>query len=167
MIDVKPFENCVCQKMNNHLSLCKSELTLSEKGKSVTLRIRSSEEAKVLVLDGCVFMDNSSRCDGLYLYKKGNKRYALLVELKGACDIPHGFEQLAYVKKNRQEYRQIVDHFWVEAGGVQPIEKAFLVSNGSLSKPDLETLEKQHNIRVTAILHCEATSQIPDLRKYL
>jgi len=167
MIDVAPFDDCVCKKMGNRHDLCVSALTLSEKGKSVTLRIRSGEEAKALVLDGCVFMDNSLRCDGLYLYKKGNKRYALLVELKGACDIPHGFEQLAYVKKHRQEYRQIVDDFWAEAGGVQPIEKAFLVSNGSLSKPELESLEKRYCIRVTPLFNREATSPIPDLGEYL
>ena len=83
MIDVTPFEECVCRKMPNNYDLCQDILTFSEKGKKVRLVIRPGEEANALVLDGCVFKDNKLKCDGLFLFQKGNKKFALLVELKG------------------------------------------------------------------------------------
>jgi hypothetical protein len=47
------------------------------------------------------------------------------------------------------------------------IERAFIVSNGFLTKPEKEKLENQHRIRVEAILHCEGATPVPDLRQYL
>lgn len=122
MINVAPFEHCLCQKMGNTLDLCDAVLTFCEKGKKVKLEIRQNEEAKALVLDGCVFQDNELKCDGLFLFRSGNKKFA---------------------------------------------EKAFIVSNGMLSKPERESLENQHGIRVREVLHCEATTPVPDLRQYL
>ena len=58
-----------------------------------------------------------------------------LVQLKGASDIAHAFAQLAFV-----------------------------VTNGLLSRPEKERLEKHHGMRVQEVLHCEASTPIPDLR---
>ncbi|MFZ4524571.1 MAG: hypothetical protein ACOYOE_03245 [Chlorobium sp.] len=149
--------------MGNTLDLCDAVLTFSEKGKKVKLVPRNDEEAKALVLDGCVFQDKLARCDGMFLLRSGNKKVIILVELKGAHDIPHAFEQLAYVQKYREEYRLIVDRFRKDGTG-QLVEKAFIISNGMLSKPDREREEKKHGIRVREVLHCEATSPVPDLR---
>ncbi len=166
MINVAPFEHCLCQKMGNTLDLCDAVLTFCEKGKKVKLEIRQNEEAKALVLDGCVFQDNELKCDGLFLFRSGNKKFAVLVELKGAHDIPHAFEQIAHVKRCRTEYREMVERFQSDGVG-QLVEKAFIVSNGMLSKPERESLENQHGIRVREVLHCEATTPVPDLRQYL
>ena len=166
LIDVNPFEECVCCKMPNNYDLCQDILTFSEKGKKVRLVIRPGEEAKALVLDGCVFKDNKLKCDGLFLFQKGNKKFALLVELKGAHNIAHAFQQLAYVQKSRKEYLQLVDRFQRDGVG-KLTEKAFIVSNGQLTKTEQESLENQYGIRVTSVLLCEATSPIPDLSKYL
>lgn len=166
MIDVAPYEHCVCRGMGNRLALCDGALIFSEQGKKVRLAVKSGEEAKALVLDGCVFMDNKLKCDGLFLYRGATKKVAMLVELKGASEIPHAFKQLAYVRRSRPEYRQLIDQFAADGAG-QVIEKAIIVSNGILNKPEHEALEKQYNIRVAAILHSEATSPMPDARQYL
>lgn len=49
-------------------------------------------------------------------------------------------------------------------GGVKPVVKAFVVTNGLLSRPEKERLEKHHGVRVQEVLHCEASTPIPDLR---
>lgn len=46
-------------------------------------------------------------------------------------------------------------------------QKYAIVSNGMLSKPELENLENQYKIRVKKILHCEATTPIPDLKEII
>lgn len=167
MIDVMPYDECVCRRMGNAHGLCEAELTFSEKGKKVRLSIRPSEEVKAVVLDDCVFRDNKLKCDGLFLYRSDTKKAALLVELKGAGDIPHAFAQLAYVRKSRPEYRDLVDKLRQTDGPGQVIEKAFIVSSGQLSRPRIETLENQYDIRISALLHSKAISSIPDLRDYL
>jgi hypothetical protein len=166
LIDVFPYEECVCLKMNNTHELCEARLTFSEQGKKIKLSIRNDEEAKALVLDGCVFKDDLPKCDGMFLWRCGNKKFAILVELKGAHHIPHAFGQLSYVKNSRKEYRKLVELFRKNGPG-QLYEKAFIISNGMLDKPSLEHLENKFAIRVNALVHCEATSPIPDLRPYL
>ena len=46
------------------------------------------------------------------------------------------------------------------------IEKAFIVTNGMLPKPEIERLERQHQIRVSAVLHSEPSKKMPDLREW-
>lgn len=152
--------------MGNNYAVCQSELSLEEQGKKVTLGIRRNEEAKALVLDGCVFNDNETKCDALYLLKGHNRKVAALVELKGAGDIPHAFEQLAYTRSKRPEYQQLLRQ--LDLGGPGQLEeKAFIVTNGILPKPKREKLENQFNIRVSEVLHSEPTRKVPDLRDYI
>lgn len=165
MIDTSPFQHCECQRMGNQYAVCQSALSLEEQGKKITLSIRTNEEAKALVLDGCVFTDHFTKCDALYLFKSQNRKVAALVELKGAGNIPHAFEQLAYTRKHRPEYQRLrakLDH---SAPG-QLIEKAFIVTNGMLSKPEREKLENRHGIRVNEVLQSEPSRKVPDLRNY-
>jgi hypothetical protein len=165
MIDVAPFKHCVCDKLGKGRALCVGALTFAEQGKKVTLGIRSGEEAKALVIDGCVLKDGKLKCDGLFLFLDNHRAAALLVELKGR-DISHVFEQLAYVKHQRQEYADLIQMLG-RCGRGRVVEKAFVVSNAIPSKPEKERWENKYGIRVRAILHCEATSSIPDLRDYL
>ncbi|MGM0700851.1 MAG: hypothetical protein ACQEUG_00440 [Pseudomonadota bacterium] len=160
------YQGCVCRKMGNAQALCQGELTLGEQGKQVRLTPKAGEWTVAVVLDGCVLHDNQSKCDGLFLWQGNQRHAAVLVELKGAGDIPHAFEQLAYVKRHRAEYRQLVNRLEEEVRG-RVAEKAVVVTNGLLSKPEQERLENHHGIRVMAVLHCEASSPIPELRDYL
>lgn len=165
MIDTSPFEHCECQRMGNQYAVCQSALSLEEQGKKVTLSTRTNEEAKALVLDGCVFTDNNTKCDALYLFKSQNRKVAALVELKGAGGIPHAFEQLAYTRKYRLKYQDLRDQLDHSASG-RLIEKAFIVTNGMLSKPEREKLENLLGIRVNEILQSEPSGKVPDLRNY-
>ena len=161
-----PFERCVCLRRAKPCNLCEDRLTFSENGKKVRLSLRSCEDAKAIVLDGCVFEDEELKCDGLFLYRSAaNRKIACLVELKGAGDIPHAFKQLAHVKHNRSHYRDIIETFRADGPG-RVHEKAVIITNGSLSKTKRERLEIDHNIRVAEIIHSEASSKIPDLREY-
>lgn len=150
--------------MGNTYALCQSDLTLEEQGKKLCLTLRTHEEAKALVLDGCVFTDNNTKCDAMYLFKAPGKKVVALVELKGAGDIPHAFEQLAYTRHRRAyaELKQKLD----ASGPGKLVERAFVVSNGMLSKPEHERLEKLHGIRVSAVLYSEPSSKVPDLREW-
>ena len=165
MIDTTPFEHCECLRMGNAYSLCQSELSLEEQGKKVCVIPRQDEEAKVLVLDGCVFSDNQIKCDALFLFRGHNRKVAALVELKGAGDIPHAFEQLAYTRTSRPEYRQLADQL-DNTGPGRLNEQAFVVTNGLLSKPDRERLENAHGIRVKAVLQSEPSGKVPNLRDW-
>ena len=160
------YQNCVCQKMGNTQAQCLGELTLGEQGKQIRLTPKAGERAVAVVLDGCVLRDNQPKCDGLFLWQGNQRHAAVLVELKGAGDIPHAFEQLAYVKHHRAEYRQLVARLEEETR-VRVAEKAVVVTNGLLSKPEQERLENHHGIRVMAVIHCEASSPIPEMRDYL
>lgn len=163
MIDLGPYGHCACQRVGNTYPLCKTELMLEENGKKVRLSLRRHEQATALVLDGCVFTDNHTRCDALYLFKGPHKKVVALLELKGAGDIAHAFEQLNYTRHQRPEYADLKQR-WDQAAPGQLVEKAFIVSNGMLSKPEIERLENAHGIRVSALLHSEPASSVPDLR---
>jgi len=152
--------------MGNTHGLCGGELAFEESGKRVQLSLKPGEQAKAIVLDGCVFKDNDLRCDGLFLWRGRTKKAAILIELKGARDIPHAFKQLAYVRKYRPEYRQLIAGLADEPGG-RIAEKAMVVSNGLLNKPDHERLEREHGIRVTAIHHSKPSTPVPNVRDYL
>lgn len=165
-MNLAPYAHCACQKVGNTHATCLQDQGFSEQGKKVRLTPKPHEQVVCLVLDGCVLTDNKPKCDGLFLFVAKNRKVAALVELKGAGDIPHAFEQLAYVRQYRPEYQQLLRQF-NQAQGPKAIEKAFIVSNGLLSKPQKEKLEMQHGIRVEAVLHCEAATPVPDLRKLI
>jgi hypothetical protein len=165
VIDVAPFDRCVCDRMVNAHDLCEGALTLSERGKKVRLSLRPGEQAKAIVIDGCVLQDNHPKCDGLFLFLGNHRAAALLVELKGT-DIQHAFEQLKSVRECRREYANLIERLR-SCGQGRVTEKAFVVSSRMVSKPEHERWENQVGIRVTAILHSEAASPIPDLRAYL
>jgi len=166
LIDVTPFNHCVCKRVVKSHGLCEGQFSFAEKGKKIKLIPRSGEQVASIVLDGCVFQDDRLKCDGLFLFIGHNQKAAILVELKGAWDIPHAFEQLSYVKRHRSQYQSFVKNL-CEAGPGQLREKAFIVSNGILSKTEKEKLENQYGIRVAAILTCENVSSVPDLRQHL
>jgi len=147
--------------------LCCDSLCFEENGKRVKLIPRKTESAIALVLDQCVFLDNSLKCDGLFILSQTNKSYVLLVELKGV-DIQHAYEQLAYVLNSRPEYHQILDHVRANAAG-NLVQKSFIVSNGVLGAKDKQKLENTWNIRPVLIAGQKPVDKAPDLRdqKYL
>ena len=165
-IPVAPYERCVCKKMGNTFSLCDKELTFAEKGKKIRLIPRKDEEAITMVLDGCVFEDNKPKCDGLFLWKGKSRKCAILVELKGAHDIERAFEQIAYVRQQRQEYRDLIEAFKTSERPCMVIEKTVIVSNGMKDINTWEKLENQHGFRASAVLQCEATTPVRDVREF-
>lgn len=165
MIDLEHFENCVCIANGRPHELCRGDLSLEEKGKKVKLSIKRGEEAKALVIDGCICTDNNLKCDGLFLFRQGVKNWMILVELKGD-DLDRAFSQLSHTRNNRVEYSEIRDLFMKNHSG-QLYQTAFIVSNKIPDKNELQKLENGHNLRLKACLHSEATTPIPDIRDYL
>jgi hypothetical protein len=165
MIELKDFETCVCKSKGAPNSLCENKLTFEEKGKKVKLSIKANEEAKALAIDQCVCKDNLLKCDGLFLYRRKNNHWMIMVELKGR-DIVHAFEQLAYMKHHRPVYKEI-EHLFMPENPGQLHHEAFIVSNFKITTVEQQKLEQRHGIRVKSILHSEATKPIPDIRKYL
>jgi len=165
-IDVHPYDRCVCTKMKNDQDLCDGQWTFSEKGTKVCFRPRSGDEVLALVLDGCVLRDNNPKCDGLFVFRSGSKKALFLVELKGAANIPHAFEQLAYVKSSREEYRELKERLSA-AGPGKVLEKSFVITKGAIPRPQQERLEQSLGIRVAAVLPTGPTRKIPDLREYV
>ncbi len=165
MINLGKFQSCVCNSRANPSDLCDGKLSFEEKGKKVTLIPKKGEEAVAIAVDGCVCSDGNLKCDGLFLHKKGNKRWIILVELKGK-ELEHAFEQLAFMKNKRQEYRELCQLF-SEENTLYLQEKAFIVSNHILNRTEHQKLENANRIRVAKILHSAATKPIPNLRDYL
>ena len=87
------------------------------------------------------------------------------MELKGS-DVEHAFEQLAYMKNRRPEYKEIYELFQ-EGNNSQLTEAAFIVTNHLLSIPERQKLEISNGIRVKIILHSAATKPVPNVRDYL
>lgn len=167
MIDLEDKNNCKCQKYNNTQSECINEYTISEKGKSIQLIPKSSnEQVSAIVIDQCVIKDNQTKCDALFLFQSNHKKVSFLTELKGAGDIPKAFFQLTYTRRNRQEYKDIIQKFKA-VDEKKIIEKFVIISNGILEKTKWEKLEREYNIRVSQILYSEATTPIPNLRDYI
>jgi len=168
MIDLAEHQReCTCKKMANKRDECLNDFTVSEKGKSIKLECkRPSECVTAIIIDGCIIKDNKPKCDALFLYKRKSGKYSFLVELKGAGDIKKAFTQLSYTKDKRSEYKDIIQNFRA-LDGTRVIQKCVIVSNGMLSKPEQETLEKENNIRVAKILRCDATTPIPDLKELI
>lgn len=165
MINIGSFETCVCQGRGIPNNLCDSNLSFEENGKKVKITLRPGEEAKALAVDQCLCTDNRQKCDGMFLYRRGNKHWMILVELKGT-HMEDAFEQLAYMRNNRPEYKQIETWFMNGQHGNLKHE-AFIVSNFKLTEVEKQKFERLHGIRVKTILYSEATSPIPDIRQYL
>lgn len=166
MIDLGEKACCICKKKyQNTQEECENEFTIREQGKSVKLEPKNSQEkVMAIIIDKCLITDNNTKCDALFLYQNSrNIKYSFLVELKGAGDIPKAFEQLSYTKNNRDEYKNIINELGIDKRN----QRFAIVSNGMLSKPELENLENEYKIRVKRILHCEATSPIPDLKELI
>jgi len=165
MINLGDFESCVCQRKGTPSTACEAILVLQEKGKKVTLRTRSGESAKLLILDACVLNNKLPKCDAVFLFEKRNKKYIILTELKGS-DINHAFEQIKYTKEYRTVYKELIELLRENEKGT-PIELAFVISNHKIDRVTHQKLELTHKIRVKQILHSEATSPMPDLRNWL
>lgn len=165
MIDIAQFETCVCKARGVPDKLCGSKLSFEEKGKKVKITLRAGEDAKAIAIDQCVCKDNNLKSDGMFLYRRRNKHWIILVELKGS-DIEHAFEQLCYMRRNRSEYTEIENLFMKgQTGSVQ--HEAFIVSNFKPTEVEKQKLEIRYQIRVKAILYSEPSSTIPDIRSYL
>lgn len=162
MIDLGRFEDCVCRRRSIPNDLCDGNLSFREKGKKVKLSLRTGEVAKALAIDRCVCNDDHLKCDGIFLYRRNNRHWIIMIELKGS-DIEHAFKQLAYMKHKRPEYQEIEDLFMAGQKG-KLIHEAYIVSNFKLSLVTQQKLEKSYSIRIKKILHCEATTPVPDVR---
>lgn len=165
MINYSNFQCCVCHRMMNTHPLCDGFNGFSEQGKKVRFSTRPGENVDALVVDGCVLTDSQLKCDGLLVWSSQSKALLALVELKGT-DMAKAFAQLAFVKQQRQEYQQIKQLVSQQVQGVVK-EAAYIVSNFKISKVEKEKLEQHHSIRVKAILQCEATTPVPDLRNHI
>ncbi|MBU0464556.1 MAG: hypothetical protein KKE12_13300 [Proteobacteria bacterium] len=84
----------------------------------------------------------------------------------GQTDISKAFEQLRYTRDERLEYKQIIALF-SQQETKNVVERFVIVSNAQISKVEREKLENAHNIRVRKILHCEATTPVPDLKELI
>ena len=167
MIDLEENSTCICQKYNSYPNECIDQYTISEKGKSIKLVPKNSAESSIaIVIDQCIIKDNYTKCDALFLYNSQNKKVSFLVELKGAGDIAKAFFQLSYTKNSRVEYKDIISKFDA-IDSKRTIQKCIVVSNGKMNNKDKERLENTHKIRVSQILHSEASTPVPDLRKYV
>ena len=151
--------------MANPHTLCMSDNGFTEKGISVKLNPKKGETVAALVVDGCIITDNNTKCDGLFVLVSPSKCVMALVELKGR-DILHALEQLAYVRNQRSQYKQL-KQLVTQQSRAAIVEKAFVISSFTVDKVDRESLETQYNGRVAAILHSRATTTVPDLRQYI
>lgn len=164
MINIGCYETCVCNRRSIPHSLCNGVLEFEEKGKKVKLVPRNGEEAKAVVIDGCVCNDDNRKCDGIFLLRSNNKNYMILVELKGT-NIEHAFGQLAYMRTNRPEYAELKQLFMANQPGSLRHE-AFIVSNAVISSLMKKRFEITHSIKVKSIIVSEATKPVQDLRSY-
>ncbi len=166
MIELGDKSDCICKKYNSKPKGCINEYEISEKGKSIKLVPRnSSEKVTTIIIDKCIITDEKTKCDALFLYNN-SKKISFLVELKGAGEIHKAFSQLSYTRDKRKEYQDIITKF-KKMDTKKLYERFIIVSNGILSKTKKEKLEKEHRIRVYAILSSEATKPIPNLRDYI
>ena len=126
---------------------------------------------KAVVIDDCLLSGQEiKKCDGLFIFKKNNKKiYIVLVELKGA-NIEAAFEQLASVKQC-PEYQKIIERFVKEINigkPVRPIERSFIVTSAKMP-PRLwqEKFERSYGIRVNIRTSAQTKAKALDLRKDL
>lgn len=163
----EPYDACVCPRMGRGPDLCAGQYTLAEEAKKVRLEPRRGETVASIALDDCVFTDNATKCDGLFLWHRPNAKYAILVELKGAGDLSHAFHQLAFVRYQRDAYDELKQALQ-QVGGQQPVkERAVIVTNGDMDRPTRERLEREYEVRVMVIRHREPTYPPPDVRDYI
>lgn len=171
--DLPPESNCcvcvktgVCVDADKRCSLCFGDDGFQEKGQQVKLKAKSNEQVKAIVLDGCLLSDDSKKsCDGLFLFCKNNKTYILLIELKGT-HIEDAFEQLACVKYEHQEYKNLCRHIKKSTNG-QIIEKCFVITNGAIGNAAKAKLEKFWRIKVRIVTQQKTRRDTVNLRNYL
>jgi len=165
MFNLGEAETCVCKRKGNPSNCCDGELRFQEKGKKVTLTPRRQEHAKLLVLDSCYITNKNPKCDAVFFLQTASQGFVLLIEVKGE-DIDRAFEQIRYTKENQSQYTALKTKF-IDSTGKACKEHAFIISNFQVTKIRLQQLEREHNVRVKAILYSEATTKIPDVRDYV
>jgi len=158
--------NCICKKYKNTQPECVNKYNICEQGKSVKLEVNNNEKMCAIIIDQCLITGNKTKCDAIFLFSSKNKAVSFLTELKGAGDIPKAFKQLSTTCKDA-EYKNVINKLKHFSNNKKVIEKFIIVSNGLLDKTTQEKLENEYEIRVTAILHSEATTPIPNLRDYI
>lgn len=142
--------NCVCISSGNPHSLCLGNNGFKERGKQVKLTIKNNETVKAIVLDGCLLPEQTSKCDGLFLFLQGNKIRLLLIELKSLHNIEDACEQFIAVKNN-QTYKDLYRHIKNNNKNIQLIEKCFIITTGSISRRTEAKLEKERKIKIKIV----------------
>ena len=157
---------CVCSSTGNPHNLCFGNNGFQEKGIQVKFTAKNNEELKSIVLDGCLLTNQKQkRCDGLFFFRKGNRVYIILVELKSIRNIDDAFAQLTYVKYESQEYKDLCEHI-KDQNGKEPIERYFVITLGT-GRGTLSS-QKVRGIRIRVVVQTKTTkSAAPDLRKYV
>ena len=102
---------------------------------------------------------------GFFSFRKNNKTYILLIELKGAHHIEDAFEQFASVEYEHQEYERLCRHIRENTKG-QVIEKCFVITNGVIENAVKAKLEKSWRIKVRIVTQ-QKTKRTADLREHL
>lgn len=165
MIDLDEKRYCICPRVgtDNTPKECQNQYTITEKNKSITLQPKHGEKSIAIVIDKCVITDNKTKCDALFLYKKNNKKYSFLIELKGGGNIEQAFKQLSYTQNERKEYRDIINKF-CRNSKEKIDERLVIVSNKMPDKSKLTKLRESYKVkRLITIVHKEG-SKTPDLR---
>ena len=139
--------NCVCISSGNPHSLCLGNNGFKERGKQVKLTIKNNETVKAIVLDGCLLPEQTSKCDGLFLFLQGNKIRLLLIELKSLHNIEDACEQFIAVKNN-QTYKDLYRHIKNNNKNIQLIEKCFIITTGSIDRDAEAKLEKSIGLKL-------------------
>ena len=161
--------DCVCLSSGNPHKLCFGNNGFQEKKVQVKFSIKSNEELKSIILDGCLLTSRATQksCDGLFLFFQANKIYILLIELKGSHHIEDAFEQLSDVKYKSQEYANLYKHIKRNKKGSSIIEKYFVITNGYMNQSRKSKLQSIYNIKVEIVTREKRKGAAPDLRKYV
>lgn len=160
-------QHCVCVANKDPCDLCCGELCFLDQGIRVKLTTKGGEEAIGLALDGCVFTDNQKKCDGLFVLKQDRQVFIVLVELK-ATHVEDAYEQIAYVRNDRQEYADLTKYLGeLVANRSQIRQQAFIVSTSAIDRRTQQKLEKSSGIRPRIITLGKPSSSAPDLRAEL
>ena len=158
--------HCICLANKSPCDLCCDGLCFLDQGIRVTIKPKGGEKAVALALDGCIFNDNQTKCDGLYILSQPGQILVLLVELK-ATHIDDAYNQISYVVNHRKEYSDVISHARSITGHGTVREKSFIVTTGSINKRTQQKLEKAFGIRPEVITVEKPASAAPDLRKHI
>jgi hypothetical protein len=119
-----------------------------------------------LALDGCVFTDNQKRCDGLFVLKQARQVFIVLVELK-ATNVTDTHAQIGYVRHDRREYTDLVEHLSGLVGHRNNIiKREFIIATEVIGGPKRQNLEKyKPRPRINTL--GKPNSSAPDLQTVL